>query len=89
MTSQIQRRDYGFVLGLLTGTVVGAGLAAWLAPGAAGEVRDKVTDTAERIGSELGRRSENLRDSVVVAAVRGAREVEKFATDAHTDRATL
>jgi hypothetical protein len=89
MTSQIQQRDYGFVLGLLTGTVVGAGLAVWLAPGAAGEVRTKVTDTAERIGSELGRRGENLRDRVVVAAARGAREVEKFATDAASDRASL
>ena len=89
MTSQIQQRDYGFVLGLLIGTVVGAGLAVWLAPGAAGEVRNKVTDTAQRIGGELGRRRDNLREQVAVAVVRGAREVEKFASDAKSDRATL
>jgi gas vesicle protein len=47
MTEQIQkRRDYGFAIGLMAGTFVGAGLAMWLAPRAAAELRDRVTDSA-------------------------------------------
>ncbi len=40
------RRDYRLILGLLTGTFVGAGLAMWLAPRAAAELRDRLTDAA-------------------------------------------
>jgi gas vesicle protein len=48
MTEQIQkRRDYGFAIGLMTGTCVGAGIAMWLAPKAAAELRDRVTDSAK------------------------------------------
>ena len=43
-------RDYGFVIGLLTGTFVGAGLAMWLAPRAASELRERMTDSARRLG---------------------------------------
>ncbi len=51
MSGQIQtRRDYGFVIGLMTGTFVGAGLAMWLAPRAAAEFRDRVTDSARAFG---------------------------------------
>jgi gas vesicle protein len=51
MTEQIQkRRDYGFVIGLMAGTFVGAGLAMWLAPRAAAELRDRVTDSARAFG---------------------------------------
>ena len=45
-----ERRDYGFVIGLLTGTFVGAGLAMWLAPRSASEVRQRMTDSARRLG---------------------------------------
>ena len=48
-----ERRDYGFVIGLLTGTFVGAGLAVWLAPRIASEVRERVTD----LGKSLGQRA--------------------------------
>jgi len=34
-----EHRDYGFVIGLLTGTFVGAGLAIWLAPREENEYR--------------------------------------------------
>jgi gas vesicle protein len=43
-------RDYGFMIGLLTGTFVGAGLAMWLAPRSAAELRQRVTDSAVRLG---------------------------------------
>ena len=43
-------RDYGFVIGLAAGTVVGAGLAMWLAPTSASELRERLTDSAKNIG---------------------------------------
>ena len=45
-----ERRDYGFVSGLLTGTVVGAGLAMWFVPRLASELRGRVTDSARSVG---------------------------------------
>jgi gas vesicle protein len=42
-----QAGDYRFVLGLFTGTFVGAGLAMWLAPRAVSGVRDRVTRLAD------------------------------------------
>jgi gas vesicle protein len=87
MNSQIQRRDYGFVLGLLTGTFVGAGLAMWLAPGAARELRNLVTDSAERLKGELGERGDGIRNHVAGAVARGAHEVERYAIDATRERA--
>jgi len=45
-----ERRDYGFVIGLLTGTCVGAGLMMWLAPRTASELRQRVSDSARSLG---------------------------------------
>jgi gas vesicle protein len=45
-----ERRDYGFVIGLFTGTVVGAGLAMWLVPRLASDLRERVTDSARSFG---------------------------------------
>jgi gas vesicle protein len=42
-------RNHGFTIGLLTGTVVGAGLAMWFAPRLAAELRQRVTDSATRL----------------------------------------
>lgn len=51
MNTQTQpRQDHRFVLGLLTGTIVGAGLAMWFAPRAASELRQRVTDAAKSLG---------------------------------------
>ena len=51
MDSDIQTpRPYGFGLGLLAGTVIGAGLAMWLAPRAVSELRERVIDSAKRLG---------------------------------------
>jgi len=44
-----EHHGYGFVIGLLTGTFVGAGLAMWLAPRSASELRHRVTDSAMRL----------------------------------------
>lgn len=45
-----EHRDYGFAIGLFTGTVVGAGLAMWLVPRLASEVHERVTDSARSFG---------------------------------------
>lgn len=41
--------DYGFVMGLFAGTIVGAGLMMWLVPKATSELRDRVTDSASAL----------------------------------------
>ena len=46
-----KNRDYRFVVGLLTGTFVGAGLMMWLAPRTASELRRRVADSAKDLGS--------------------------------------
>ncbi len=45
-----EHRDYGFVIGLLAGSFVGAGLMMWLAPRAASELRQRMTDSARSLG---------------------------------------
>jgi gas vesicle protein len=40
---------FGFVIGLLTGTCVGAGLAMWLAPRSASGLRQRMTDSVRRL----------------------------------------
>jgi gas vesicle protein len=53
-----QQRRYGFVIGLMAGTCVGAGLALWLAPRAASEIRERVTDSARSLGRRTSDRLE-------------------------------
>ena len=43
-------RDYGFVIGLLTGACVGAGLAISLAPRLASALRQRVFDSTRNLG---------------------------------------
>jgi gas vesicle protein len=45
-----EHRDHGFVLGLLTGTFVGAGLAIWFAPRLAAELRERMAESARNLG---------------------------------------
>jgi gas vesicle protein len=50
MTAESQNhRDRGFIIGLVTGTVVGAGLAMWFAPRMAGEIRERLTASAREL----------------------------------------
>ena len=48
-TQATEPRGYGFAIGLLTGTCVGAFVAMWLAPRASAEIRDSMTDSARRL----------------------------------------
>jgi len=65
-----QPSDYRFLIGLLAGAVVGAGLAVWLTP------------TVNR----AIRQGQDVRDDVAEAVARGAREVERYATAAKSER---
>jgi gas vesicle protein len=44
--------DYGFVIGLLTGTLVGAGLVMCLAPRSASELGERISDSARSLGEQ-------------------------------------
>jgi gas vesicle protein len=69
MNSDTQEpRPYGFVIGMLTGTVVGAGLAMWLAPRAASELRERVTDSARSLGNLVGQQHQRATASVATMA---------------------
>jgi gas vesicle protein len=83
-------RDYGFLAGVLTGAVVGAGVALWLAPSATAEVRGRLTSSARRLGEDLRGKGDVIRDRMAEAVVRGAQDVEQFAVAAKAaDRRTL
>ena len=49
-------RDRRFVIGLLTGTFLGAGLALWLAPRSGVELRRRVTNSAKGLGQQAAER---------------------------------
>ncbi len=51
-----EHRDYGFVIGLLAGSFVGAGLVMWLAPRTASELRQRMTDSARSLGERASER---------------------------------
>jgi gas vesicle protein len=67
--------DFSFALGVLAGTVMGAGLVMWLAPRAAAEARRTVTDSAnafrEGVTERYGETSQRLVSAVDDLAARG------------------
>ena len=69
-----QPRDHRFVLGLFTGTFVGAGLAMWLAPGASKTYQQASARVGKTV-SDLTRRGRDVRDDIAGAVARGAHEV--------------
>jgi gas vesicle protein len=95
-----EHRDYGFMIGLLAGTFVGAGLALWLVPRSASELRHRISDSAKSLGQRAStqyrqasaRVGETLDD--LTRKGQGARDdvaevvargVERFATAAKTE----
>jgi gas vesicle protein len=66
------RRDHGFVIGLVTGTFVGAGLALWLAPRMATEIRERITASVQDLGNRASDRCEQV-------AARAGETVDKLA----------
>ena len=59
-----EHRGHGFAIGLLTGTFVGAGLALWLAPRMAAELRQRVTDSARALGRQASEHYEQTTSRV-------------------------
>ncbi len=57
-TNPQEHRDCSFVVGLVAGTVVGAGLMMWLAPRMASELRQRVTDQARNLSRRASERYE-------------------------------
>lgn len=62
-----EHRDYGFAIGVLTGTCVGAALAMWLAPRSGRELRQRVTDSARRLATQASDRYEQASTQVAGA----------------------
>ena len=68
MKSQTQSHPpYGFAIGLAAGMFVGAGLAIWLAPRSASELRELITDSATDIGQRASDHYEHARNRFGVA----------------------
>jgi len=72
--------DRGFIIGMLTGACVGAGLMLWLEPRMVTDMRQRVTDSVD----DLTRKGQSIRDEVVDRVARGAHEVERYAMGAKT-----
>ena len=49
-------RDYRFAAGLALGSLVGAGLAMWLAPRAAAEIKGRAADSVRTLGKAVSGR---------------------------------
>ena len=59
--------DYRFLAGLAVGGVVGAGLALWLAPRAAAEIKARAIDSARNLGNAASERYRDARSRVTGA----------------------
>ena len=77
-TNGQEHRGHPFLIGLLAGGALGAGLAILLAPRLASELRERVEGSAR----DLRKKARAFRDDVCDAVVRGAEEVERRATEA-------
>jgi gas vesicle protein len=100
MTTPMQEgRNYGFAIGVLTATFVGAGLALLFAPRVSA-LRNRLTESAKSLGRQTSARvgetvdtlrdnAQDVRDDVADVVARSAHEVERFATAARSDRGVL
>jgi gas vesicle protein len=83
--------DYGFVIGLLTGTFVGAGLVMWLAPRSASELGERISDSARSLGEQASaryRQASARAGEAVEELTRKGQGVVDQAAEAVTDVAT-
>jgi gas vesicle protein len=61
----------GFIMGLLTGTVLGAGLGMLFAPKSGSELRGRISDTASRMGNAASENYQKVADKAGDLAERG------------------
>jgi gas vesicle protein len=59
-----ERRDCRFLIGLVTGTFVGAGLAMWLVPRSVAELRQRATNSARSLGRRASEQYEQASSRV-------------------------
>ena len=82
MDAETQKpRAHRFTVGLVTGAVVGVGLAMWLGP--------RVARSTRRFGQALSKlvsQGQDVRDDAADAVARGAHQVERYATAAKRHR---
>ena len=71
-----EARDYGFVMGLLAGTVFGAGLIMWLAPRTTAEIGGRMADSARSLGTRASEQYQQARTRVGDAVDDLARKVQ-------------
>lgn len=79
----------GFMMGLLTGTVLGAGLGMLLAPKSGSELRGQISEGASNVGSRVtdmagsvAERGRQFVDCARDAVSRGAEEAQRYAGEA-------
>ena len=58
---ETQGRDYRFLIGLAVGGLAGAGLALWLAPRAAAEIKARAVNSAKDLGDAVSGRYRGAR----------------------------
>ena len=73
----------GFMMGLLTGTVLGAGLGMLLAPKSGSELRNQLTEGASSLGRRASGAVNEMTDRARDTAHRGAEQVRGRASDAN------
>ena len=97
-TRSEDRGTNGFLMGLVTGSVIGAGLVIAFAPDlrkrlktSGSDLRDAVSDGYQEAGARMGAvvdsvvaRGQAIRDNVADAVGRGAREADNVAVASKT-----
>ncbi len=81
----VRPRDHGFLFGLLAGTAVGVGLALWLAPRAAAELRERMSDSARALRTRAADRYDDVStrvEGVVDELANKGRDVRDDVADA-------
>ncbi len=73
-----------FLIGMITGGVIGAGLAFLFAPRSGTELRRRVQTSVVGVVDGVTAKGQAIRDDVADAVGRGAREVEQFAMASKT-----
>jgi gas vesicle protein len=80
-TYQPEHGRHAFVVGLLAGTCVGAGLAMWLAPRGASELGKRLGDSARDLGERAAEGYEQAGARVSSAVADLARKGQDFRDD--------
>jgi len=82
MNLAAEDRDYRFLTGLALGGIVGAGLAMWLAPRAAAEIKARAAEAAKGLGGAVANRYRDARLRVTDAVDGFSRKGQALRDDA-------